>query len=128
MNAQTIPWTESLWRGFTLRCPNCGQGKMFTGLLSMNRDCEVCGVRYERQSGESIGGMYFNLILAELTTMGGFFIADGLWHPPFTPHVIFWATYNVLFCLFFYRHARGMWVGVSHATGGLKPNAPGSEE
>ena len=46
--------------------------------------------------------------------MGGFFIADALWHPPFTPHVIFWAVYNVLFCLFFYRHARGM--GLDHDT------------
>src|SRR5689334_5744867 len=96
--------------GLTLRCPNCEQGQMFDGLLHMRKECPVCNVRFERQSGESVGGMYFNLGIAELITIPGFLLIDTLFHPPFVPHALFWLVFTILFCLFFYRHARGMWV------------------
>jgi uncharacterized protein (DUF983 family) len=113
-------WMHVLWVGFRLRCPNCEQGKMFRGLLHMERVCPYCGVRYERQSGESVGGMYINLGVAELLSVGGYFLADALYDPPFVPHLIFWVTFNIVFCLVFYRHSRGMWVAITHLTGGLK--------
>src|SRR5690606_28697538 len=72
-----------LWTAFRLRCPNCGQGRTFTGLFAMNKTCPYCGVRFERESGESVGGMYFNLVAAELLTMGGFFTVNALFAPPF---------------------------------------------
>ena len=30
-----------LWTTFRLRCPNCGQGRIFTGLFRMNKTCPV---------------------------------------------------------------------------------------
>jgi len=117
-------WLHVLWVTFTLRCPNCEQGKIFTGLFRMNKTCPVCGVRFEREDGESVGGMYINLGLAELTTVGGFFLADALWHPPFEPHLIFWVIYNVLFIVLFYNRSRAMWVGISYLTGGVRPDPP----
>jgi uncharacterized protein (DUF983 family) len=111
------------WVGLSLRCPNCEQGKMFDGLLHMLKECPVCGVRFERQSGESVGGMYFNLGIAELITIPGFLLIDTLFHPPFIPHVLFWLAFTVLFCLFFYRHARGLWVAISHLTGGVQTDS-----
>lgn len=106
--------------GLALRCPNCEQGEMFEGLMKMRKECPVCGVRFERQSGESVGGMYFNLGIAELITIPGFLIIEALFHPPFVPHLLFWLAFTVLFCLFFYRHARGLWVAISHLTGGVQ--------
>jgi uncharacterized protein (DUF983 family) len=114
---------HKLWVGLRLRCPNCEQGIMFDGLLKMRPTCTNCGVRYERRSGESVGGMYFNLGLAELTAIPGFFIAEALFHPPFVPHLIFWTLYTILFCLLFYRHARGMWVAISYLTGSVERDA-----
>jgi uncharacterized protein (DUF983 family) len=108
-----------LWIGLTLRCPNCERGRTFSGLFSANKTCSNCGVRFERQDGESVGGMYFNLGLAELTTLGGFFIVHALFQPPFLPHIIFWVVYNIVFCALFYRHARSLWMAISFLTGGV---------
>lgn len=47
-----------LWVGLTLRCPACEQGRTFKGLFSVNKTCSNCGVRFEREDGESVGGMY----------------------------------------------------------------------
>ncbi len=93
---------------------------MFDGLLNMRKTCDVCGVRFERQAGESVGGMYLNLGLAELSAIPGFFIVDALFDPPFIPHLLFWLAYTLVFCLLFYRHARGLWVSIAYLTGGLQ--------
>jgi uncharacterized protein (DUF983 family) len=113
---------EALRRGLFLLCPNCGQGKMFNNLFQMNPTCPYCHVRYERQSGESVGGMYLNLILAELITMGGFFIVNAVWSPPFWPHFTFWIIFNIVFVILFYRHARALWVSVVYLAGGVQPD------
>ena len=109
--------------GLALRCPNCERGHMFDGLFSMRRECDVCGVRFERRDGESVGGMYFNLGLAELIAIPGYFIVNALVHPPFVPHLIFWFVFTLVFCALFYRHARGLWVGISYLTGSVQRDA-----
>jgi uncharacterized protein (DUF983 family) len=115
------------WRTLRLHCPNCGQGRIFTGLFKMNEVCPVCGVRFERESGESVGGMYINLALAELITIGGFFIVNALFKPPFVPHLIFWVVFNVAFVALFYRHARSLWIGTTYLTGGVRKDRDGDE-
>lgn len=107
--------------GLLLRCPNCEQGRTFTGLFKMNKVCPYCGVRFEKQDGESVGGMYINLGIAELTSLGGFFLVHALFDPPFVPHAIFWVSYNILFCVLFYRHSRSLWIAISYLTGGVQP-------
>lgn len=111
---------HKLWVGLALRCPNCEKGRMFDGLFSMHRECDVCGVRFERREGESVGGMYFNLGLAELIAIPGYFIVNALFQPPFIPHLLFWFVFTVVFCALFYRHARGLWVSISYLTGSVQ--------
>ena len=110
---------HKLWIGLTLHCPACEHGRTFKGLFAVNKTCSHCGVRFEREDGESIGGMYFNLGLAEMTTMGGFFLVHALFQPPMVPHILFWVGYNIVFVTLFYRHARSMWMAVSYLTGGV---------
>lgn len=108
--------------GAKLRCPNCEQGRMFSGLFQMNPTCPVCGVRFERSSGESLGGMMVNLVVAELLTIVGFFASYFVLGSPadMTPLIIFWLVFDILFVLGFYRPARGMWVAITYLTSGLR--------
>lgn len=121
-NKPTSYYLEKLWLGFTLRCPNCGKGEMFNGLFKMIPTCSNCHVRYERLSGESVGGMYINLVFAELLSIGGFFITQLLFSPPMWFQIVFWVTFNILFVVLFYRHSRAMWVAISFLTMGVYPD------
>lgn len=105
--------------GMLVRCPNCEQGKMFNGLFQINETCPVCGVRFERRDGESLGGMMFTLGFAELISIGGFFLVDALWSPPMMAQLAFWLAFTVAFCVLFYRNGRGIWVGIVYLTGGV---------
>jgi len=111
-------YLHTMWLGLTLRCPNC-QAKMFDGLFKMRTTCPNCGVVFERLSGESIGGMFINLGVAETLSVIGFFIAEIAFKPPLVPHLIFWAAFNVIFVVLFYRHARGLWVAINYLTSGV---------
>jgi uncharacterized protein (DUF983 family) len=115
---------HKLWVGARLRCPNCEEGRMFSGIFHMHPTCPVCGVRFERSSGESLGGMMLNLVAAELLTVGGFFgsyIALGS-PTDMTPLIVFWLLFDLLFVLAFYRPARGIWTAVTYLTSGLRPD------
>ena len=111
--------------GAALRCPNCEQGRLFTGLFRMHDTCPQCRVRFERSSGESLGGMMINLVVAELLTVGGFFGSYFLLRPAdMTPLIVFWIVFDLLFVLGFYHPARGMWVAVTYLTSGLTVDEP----
>jgi uncharacterized protein (DUF983 family) len=106
--------------GLFLRCPNCEKGVVFRKLFQIEQTCSVCGVRYERLSGESVGGMYINLALAELLSVGGYFFFEIFFDFPIVPHLIFWVVFNIAFVLLFYRHSRSMWVAVTYLSEGLR--------
>ena len=40
---------------FANRCPACGKGTVFRGLLSMAPQCSECGLRYEKEPGFFLG-------------------------------------------------------------------------
>jgi len=61
-----IPKNPSWLRAFAgERCPRCRKGKMYQypiwnlgKLLSMNPECGVCGLKFERETGFYYGAMY----------------------------------------------------------------------
>lgn len=108
--------------GLALRCPHCERGLLFPGALNlfrMNETCPQCGVRFERASGESLGGMMINLVTAEIVTVGGWILTEILFDFPWVPVLAFWVVFNVLFCLLFYRHARAVWASISYLGGAV---------
>ena len=46
------------------RCPQCGDGPLFTSYAKLAETCSSCGLRYRRESGSMTGSMY----LAAATT------------------------------------------------------------
>ena len=114
--------------GRRLRCPVCEQGKLFRKGFIMNETCAYCGARFERAPGESVGAMYLTEGLTSVLAIIGYFVVDGLFHPPFVPHLLAWVTFVVLFSLWAYRPSRGMWVSIVYLTGGVYPDADHEHE
>ena len=36
------PLKPALWKGFSRKCPNCGEGRLFDGYLKVNDRCPSC--------------------------------------------------------------------------------------
>jgi uncharacterized protein (DUF983 family) len=43
MSDRPQPFSRTMLRGFACRCPQCGQGKLFTSYLKPVRECAACG-------------------------------------------------------------------------------------
>jgi uncharacterized protein (DUF983 family) len=104
-----------LLRGFRLRCPNCGQGKLFRRIYTMYEHCPVCGWRYEREEGYWTGAIAVNLVITELlialvavplaTTLA-------LNHEPITLLLIVGIPLPFVLPLLFFRHAKSLWMSI----------------
>lgn len=111
--------TRPILQGLRLRCPHCEQAHMFNGLFDIKPKCPNCGVVFERSEGESLGGAMLSLVIAEILSIGGFFLTHWLFEPPMVAQLIFWILFNLIFIVLFSRHGRGMWIGIIYLTGGV---------
>lgn len=108
--------------GLRRRCPECELGKLFPRPFRMEKVCPYCGSRFERSSGDMIGGVYLNMVAAQLTALGGFFLIHALFAPPIWIHLAGWIGYVLVFTAVFYPYARGLWVAVLYLTGAVYPD------
>jgi hypothetical protein len=91
---------------------------MFRSLFQMNVRCPVCGVVFERDAGEVTGAMAINTALMSLMAIVGAVLAIITTIP--TGWLIGGtAAVMIFFGVFFYRHARAVWVGVLFLTGAI---------
>jgi uncharacterized protein (DUF983 family) len=115
----------ALWRGgVRLRCPHCGNGPMFDGLVTLRPVCDACGVRFERLDGESIGGMAITLVAVPSLALVGFFLTEFTTEVGFVVNSAIWMVFLLAGCAFGYRHARAAWIAISYLTGGVYADAP----
>lgn len=54
-----------LVRGAFRRCPLCGGGKLFRRWFQMTDHCPRCGMKFEREEGSFVGGMFINIAVTE---------------------------------------------------------------
>ncbi len=116
---QTI-WriVRALFDGLRLRCPQCHRGRMFASLKQMHTDCPLCGLPFERRSGEVTGGMAINLALTETIVVicgGGLGLFTSY---PLLPILASLTVFAILFPILFYRPSRGLWASILYLTGG----------
>jgi uncharacterized protein (DUF983 family) len=51
-----------------LRCPGCGQGRLFRGPFRMHDGCGACGLSYRREPGFYLGSIYVNYGVTVIVT------------------------------------------------------------
>lgn len=49
---------QVLLRGLRRRCPRCGEGPLFAGWNRLHESCQVCGLAFEKRSGDIWFFMY----------------------------------------------------------------------
>lgn len=57
---------QGILRGFRHRCPNCGEGKLFTSYLKVRPECEACGHDNGRYRADDAPPYFTILIVGHL--------------------------------------------------------------
>jgi uncharacterized protein (DUF983 family) len=120
----------ALRRALGLRCPRCGQGRLFTGLVRMPARCPVCGLLFEREAGYFIGAIYINYGLTVGLAVAGYFALEAWLAPSPGWQVTVWGAFVVLFPLWSFRYSKAFWLALDHLVdpteAGGPPGSPGT--
>src|SRR5262249_58324244 len=71
------------------RCPRCGKGRLFSGLLSVRGACENCGLDLSAQDAGD-GPAVFVIFFLGLIVVGLAAIVEIKFSPPIWLHLLFW--------------------------------------
>lgn len=103
-----------LIRGWTKRCPVCGESKIFRGYFELVEECPRCGFRFERQEGQFIGAIGVNTVVTFFSmtlvmTLGLIFTA-----PEFNVVLIMTSSIGVaaLLPLLFFPFSKTVWAAI----------------
>ncbi len=76
--------------GVRSRCPRCGEGKLYKGLLEVRESCDHCGLDYSQVDSGDGPAVFVIFILGAVTVLGALLV-DSLFAPPYWAHAIIWA-------------------------------------
>ncbi|GCE13695.1 DUF983 domain-containing protein [Tengunoibacter tsumagoiensis] len=105
---------ELLLRGLLLRCPVCGQGKLYCGFFKMNERCPVCNFQFEREEGYFSSAMAINLVLSELIVTAFAIPLAANQAIPILPLLLWGAPFPFILPILFYWHSRSVWMSMDH--------------
>lgn len=116
-----MPAARLILRGFALRCPQCGRGRLYRRVFTLRRTCTECGQPFLRDDGDWTGGAEITMLLVSVAAFALFFALT--W---FTELEFAWTAGIVVggaavTMPFVYRHVKGAWVGAVRAWEGPDP-------
>jgi uncharacterized protein (DUF983 family) len=74
---------------FACHCPRCGEGRLFTGLLSVRSSCPACGLDLSAQDAGD-GPAVFVILFLGLIVVGLAAVVEIKFAPPFWLHLMLW--------------------------------------
>jgi uncharacterized protein (DUF983 family) len=111
-SAQYAP-VDPLRVGLRGRCPRCGEGRLFDGLLSLKPRCAACGLDYAfADSGD--GPAVFVILIVGFVIIGGVLWLQVNYGPPIWVHVLLFGPLTILLSLLALRWCKGIFVAMQY--------------
>jgi uncharacterized protein (DUF983 family) len=99
-----------LARALRLRCPWCGEGRLFARWFRMHERCGGCGLKFEREAGYFLGSIYVNYGVAVVLALALHLPMQYAWHVRTQLQAIVLGALAAGFGLVFFRWARALWL------------------
>ncbi|MHA6692923.1 DUF983 domain-containing protein [Devosia sp. A449] len=107
------PESSAFVKGLLCRCPRCGQGKLFSGFLSLAKVCSSCDLDYSfADSGD--GPAVFVIFLVAPLIMVFWYLAEAWFHPAPWMHLVLWIPTTLVLSLLLLRPFKGVLVALQY--------------
>lgn len=98
---------QSIATGLAGRCPRCRTGHLFSGFLSLRKECEACGLDYSfADAGD--GPAIFVILIAGFIVVGAALVVEVVYQPPFWVHAALWGPLILIVTLMPLRIIKGL--------------------
>ncbi|NKB51019.1 MAG: DUF983 domain-containing protein [Rhizobiaceae bacterium] len=109
---QHYPPLEPVPTGIRGRCPRCGEGNLFSGLLTVKQQCTACHLDYDfNDSGD--GPTVFVIMGLGFLILGLALFVEFNYFPPRWVHVLLWPTLTVIMGLPVLRMMKGVLINLT---------------
>jgi uncharacterized protein (DUF983 family) len=108
--------------GLAGRCPRCGQGRLFDGLLKLAPRCRACGLDF---ADPGDGAAMFVILIGNVLLLAAALWLEFSFEPPFWVHILLWPPISLGYCILALRLIKGVLVALQYgnraAEGRLEP-------
>ncbi len=105
-----------LRRGFSLRCPHCGEGRLFARFLKVQEQCEACGHDNAVYPSDD-APPYLTLVVVGHVILPFMFWADRAWSPALWLQFAIWLPLVAAVTVAMLPFMKGAVIGFAWATG-----------
>jgi uncharacterized protein (DUF983 family) len=99
--------SQSVMAGLTGRCPRCREGHLFSGFLTVAKQCDKCGADYSfADAGD--GPAIFVILISGFIVVGAALIVEVVYQPPFWLHAVLWGPLILIVTLLPLRLLKGL--------------------
>ncbi|HLI21270.1 MAG TPA: DUF983 domain-containing protein [Stellaceae bacterium] len=92
--AESYPPVSVLAVALRCRCPRCGEGKLYNGLLSVAPRFAVCGLDLAAEDTGDGAAVFVVLILGAIV-VGLAILVEVVFAPPFWVHIVLWTPFII---------------------------------
>ena len=123
MDGPGMPPVSPLSAGLRCRCPRCGRGKLFDGLLGVAERCAECGLDLgPHDSGD--GPAVFVIFILGAIVIPFVFAIERLVEPPMWVHMIIWPPVIVVLAIALLRPMKAILVALHYKNLGHEYDGP----
>lgn len=99
--------------GLRCRCPRCGVGRLYKGLLTVNETCETCGLDLKAEdSGD--GPAVFVIFIIGPIAVGLAFWFEVAVAPPYWTHMVIWPPLVVIGSILLLRPLKALLIALQY--------------
>jgi uncharacterized protein (DUF983 family) len=102
-----------LIRALRLRCPRCGEGRLFAGLLDIAPACGACGLdlsEHDAGDGPAVAGIFIVGAVAVIAAL----VVDVKYTPPLWVHALIWPAVILGLSILVMRWAKALLIGLAY--------------
>ena len=105
---------NAMLRGFRCRCPNCGEGKLFTAFLKTAPACSACGEEFHHHRADDLPA-YLVIVIIGHVVIGAFMGVEANTSLSLWQHLAIWVPLTILSALVLLNPVKGAVVGLQWA-------------
>ena len=107
-------WVRALGRGFAKRCPQCGEGKLFSGYVKNVSTCSVCNLDISGHKADDAPPYFTIMVIGHLIIPLALAFRQ-LFEPPLMVQFAVWTPILIIATWAFLPRSKGAMIGVQWA-------------
>jgi uncharacterized protein (DUF983 family) len=100
------------------RCPRCGDGPLYQGVLAVRPRCIVCGLDLAGQDAGDGAAVFVILVLGAIVVLLGFLV-DKAFAPPLWVHGLLWTPVTIVGAILLLRPLKAALIAQEYRTRSL---------